>query len=60
VPRGSGFLPRRAIAIRRFGFDITAWNLDEKNRCNVCGYQLPFVGSLSESAREDRFASVIN
>ena len=48
------------IAIKRFGFDITAWNLDEKNRCNACGYQLPIVGSLSKSAREDRFASVIN
>ena len=48
-----------AIAIRRFGFDIRSWNLDEKNRCTACGYQLPIVGSLIKSAREDGFASVI-
>ena len=49
-----------AIAVKRFGFDITGWNLDGNNRCITCGYQLPIVGCLSKSAREDQFASVIS
>ena len=49
-----------AIAIKRFGFDITGWRLDEKNRCLTCGYSLPIVGRLSSSVGDDRFASVIN
>ncbi len=40
--------------------DITGWNLDEKNCCVNCGYQLPIVGGLSSSVAEDRFLPVIN
>ncbi len=47
------------IAIKRFGFDITGWNLDKDNKCKACGYQLPIVGQLAESVREDRFRPVI-
>ncbi len=49
-----------AVAIRRLGFDISGWHLDEKNRCLNCGYQLPIIGTLSESARDNRFLPVIN
>ena len=49
-----------SIAIKRYGFDITGWNLDEQNRCVDCGYQLPIVGGLSSSVSEERFLSVIN
>ena len=49
-----------AIAIKRYGFDITGWGLDKDNRCLQCGYQLPIVGSLSTSASEERFLPVIN
>jgi pyruvate formate lyase activating enzyme len=48
------------IAIKRYGFDITGWNLDDKNRCTNCGYQLPITGTLSSSVSEDRFLPVIN
>ncbi|HXL51198.1 MAG TPA: hypothetical protein VN949_05240, partial [Candidatus Limnocylindrales bacterium] len=49
-----------SIAIKRYGFDITGWNLDENNRCASCGYQLPIVGELSSSVSEERFLPVIN
>ncbi len=48
------------IAIKRYGFDITGWNLDDKNRCTNCGYQLPIFGRLSSSVSEDRFLPVVN
>jgi len=48
------------IAIKRYGFDITGWNLDDKNRCINCGYQLPIFGQLSSSVNEDRFLPVVN
>jgi pyruvate formate lyase activating enzyme len=47
------------IAVKRRGFDITGWNLDEKNRCRSCGYQLPIVGTLEKTAGDDRFYSVL-
>lgn len=49
-----------SIAIKRYGFDITGWNLDEQNRCANCCYQLPIVGGLSSSISEERFLPVIN
>ena len=49
-----------SIAIKRYGFDITGWNLDKQNRCAHCGYQLPIVGGLSSSVSEERFLPVIN
>ncbi len=48
------------VAVKRYGFDIVEWNLDEDNRCGKCGYQLPIVGGLSGSVVEDRFLPVIN
>jgi pyruvate formate lyase activating enzyme len=48
------------IAIKRYEFDITGWNLDEKNRCMNCGYKLPIFGQLSSSVSEDRFLPVVN
>ena len=50
----------KTIAVKRYGFDIISWNLDEKNRCRSCGYQLPIVGRLSSAINEDRFLPVIN
>lgn len=49
-----------SIAIKRYGFDITGWNLDANNRCVRCGYQLPIVGGLSSSVSDERFLPVIN
>jgi len=46
--------------VERYAFDITGWNLDEKNKCLSCGHQLPIHGQLSASVREERFLPVIN
>src|SRR5439155_1142147 len=43
-----------AIAIKRYGFDITGWYLDKDNKCKKCGYQLAIFGRLERTAREDR------
>jgi pyruvate formate lyase activating enzyme len=29
-----------SVAVRRFGYTISSWNLDKNNCCNDCGYQV--------------------
>jgi len=41
------------FAIRRIGFGITEWNLDEENCCKTCGEPLPIIGKREE--HQDRF-----
>ncbi len=48
-----------AIAIKRYGFDITGWYLDKDNKCKKCGYQLAIFGRLERTAKENRFYSVL-
>ncbi len=36
-----------AVAVRRYGSTIQAWNLDDRNRCRRCGRSIPIVGSFS-------------
>ncbi len=48
-----------AVAIKRYGFDITGWYLDKDNKCKKCGYQLAIVGRLERTAKENRFYSVL-
>ena len=48
----------KKIAIKRFGFDIDEWNLDEKNQCKFCGNKIPIVGSLSPNYKKERFRMV--
>ena len=48
-----------SIAVKRFGFDIQEWNLDEKNRCIKCQHQLPIIGTLSKNYKQQRFQFVI-
>ena len=43
------------IAVRRYGFDITEWNLDKENKCKYCGTQIPIEGNLSTSVSESRY-----
>ncbi len=43
------------IVIKRFGFDIEGWHLDDKNRCNHCGQKIPITGRLSKSYKKTRF-----
>jgi len=46
------------IAIKRFGFDIEEWNLDDKNQCKFCGNQIPIIGNLSPNYKKKRFQMV--
>ncbi len=48
------------VLIKRYGYEILEYNLDDRNMCNSCGQKTPIVGPLSRSADEDRFISVIN
>ena len=47
------------VLIRRHGYYILSYNLDEDGKCVFCGYKTPIVGPLSRWAREDRFQSVL-
>ena len=60
LPEHTYSLECNSIAIKPYGFDITEWNLDEKNRCVSCGYQLPIMGGLSSAVSEERFLPVVN
>ena len=48
-----------AIAVKRYGFDITGWNLGKENRCKACDYKLPIYGSLERTVKEERYYSVL-
>jgi len=47
------------VLIDRNGYELGAYNLDDRNRCKFCGYQTPIIGPLSASAHEDRFRLVV-
>jgi pyruvate formate lyase activating enzyme len=36
----------RELLIKRYGFEITKWNLTKDMRCPVCGQQIPIKGKL--------------
>ncbi len=38
-----------AVVVRRYGFTIQSWELDERNRCRACGHAIPIVGRLPET-----------
>lgn len=40
-----------AVAVRRYGFTIQAWNLDAQNRCRACGHAIPIVGRPPDDYR---------
>ena len=46
------------VVIKRYSYDILAWNLDEQNRCKFCGYKIPIVGKLSKNVTKMRFLPV--
>lgn len=47
------------VVVRRFGYNITAWNLDEHNRCIFCHYPIPIIGRLSKNAYRKRFQFIM-
>ena len=48
------------VLIKRHGYQILGYDLDENNRCRLCGYSTPIIGPLSRSSGEDRFISVMS
>ena len=35
------------VAVERYGFSIISWNIDAKNQCKKCGYQISIIGKLN-------------
>ncbi len=46
------------IVVKRFGFDIQGWNLDDNNKCKFCGNKIPIVGTLDKDYKQNRFQFV--
>ena len=46
------------IVVKRYGFDIQGWNMDEKNKCKFCGNQIPIIGPLNKNYKQNRFQFV--
>src|SRR5581483_214113 len=49
----------KKIVVKRYGFDIQGWYLDDKNNCSHCGNKIPIVGKLAENYKQNRFQFVI-
>lgn len=45
----------KEIVVKRYGFDIEEWNLDENNQCKFCKNKIPIVGTLSKNYKKNRF-----
>ena len=48
-----------AVAVKRYGFDITGWYLDKDNKCKKCGAKIAIVGRLEKTSKENRFYGVL-
>ncbi|MGI0027197.1 MAG: AmmeMemoRadiSam system radical SAM enzyme [Nitrosopumilaceae archaeon] len=46
------------IVVKRYGFDIQGWNMDENNNCKFCGNKIPIIGKLAENYKRNRFQFV--
>lgn len=46
------------IVVKRYGFDIQGWYLDEYNGCKYCGKKIPITGRLAENYKRNRFQFV--
>jgi pyruvate formate lyase activating enzyme len=46
------------IVVKRYGFDIQGWNMDEYNKCKFCGNQIPIIGPLHKDYKQNRFQFV--
>ncbi len=46
------------LVIKRYGFDILEWHLDEENRCKYCGYRINIAGKLHKEYKVDRFVYI--
>lgn len=48
-----------SMVVKRYGFDIAGWYMDENNNCLNCGEHIAIVGTLSQSANGNRFFPVM-
>jgi pyruvate formate lyase activating enzyme len=46
------------IVVKRYGYDIQGWNMDDNNRCNICGNKIPIMGKLPKDYKQSRFQFV--
>lgn len=46
------------IVVKRYGFDIQGWNMDENNNCKFCGNKIPITGKLPKNYKQSRFQFV--
>jgi pyruvate formate lyase activating enzyme len=46
------------IVVKRYGYDIQSWNMDEKNNCKFCGNKIPIIGKLPKDYKQSRFQFV--
>lgn len=46
------------IVVKRYGYDIQGWNMDENNKCSFCGNKIPIVGKLPKNYKQSRFQFV--
>ena len=49
----------KTVVVERLGFDITGWHLDNQNRCQNCGNEIPIVGQLSNQLTKKRFMPIV-
>jgi pyruvate formate lyase activating enzyme len=48
----------KKIVVKRYGFDIQGWYLDDNNNCKFCGNKIPIEGKLAENYRQNRLQFV--
>ena len=46
------------IVVKRYGFDIQEWHLDNDNRCEYCRNPIPITGKLQNGYKQNRFQFV--
>jgi len=46
------------IVVKRYGYDIQGWNMDENNNCKFCGNKIPITGKLPKDYKQSRFQFV--
>jgi pyruvate formate lyase activating enzyme len=49
----------KKVVVKRYGFDIQGWHLDDNNNCNFCGTKIAIEGKLSKSYKQNRFQFVL-
>jgi len=47
-----------SIVVKRYGYDIQGWNMDENNNCKFCGNKIPIIGKLPKDYKQSRFQFV--